>query len=178
MHALVTGPERGLLLGESGEHPGVHIPTKRPGLSKIRYPKLTRKEEKPVQLFSPPQVPLLSCRPEGMIGTQHSEILQDGRPRGLSAGAFGFPCGEWATCLWPPMLSGGHLHGEGQTVSWNRLVGVDRAPYTMACTFPLGTRTQHIGDDICNLRTPTSSWATQVGRANGNASLFRHVWQA
>ena len=61
---------------------------------------------------------------------------------------------------------------------WNRLVGVDRAPYTMACTFPLGTRTQHIGDDICNLRTPTSSWATQVGRANGNASLFRHVWQA
>ena len=37
---------------------------------------------------------------------------------------------------------------------WNRLVGVDRAPYTMACTFPLGTRTQHIGDDICNLRTP------------------------
>ena len=33
--------------------------------------------EKPVQ-HAPPQAPLLCCRPEGMIGTQHSEILQDG----------------------------------------------------------------------------------------------------
>ena len=95
--------------------------------------------------------------PEGIRGTYLPGFFGGARPAG-------FPRGVWLPLRavgnmslatdaerWPLAWGGADGIYMGY---WNRLVGVDRAPYNMACTFPLGTRTQHIGDDICNLRTP------------------------